>query len=159
MAVAQQKVVLESRSLKRKRSLGLKSYVGPPSHMLLGVRISVYWPDDDAFYKVCSQSPATEPFCEACLKPGHDRTGPWSAEILASVPQMVDMCRGRSLRWAVGKDEADVNVIVGCVHDTSRAKTSQLGVIGPSMADGNDKDNVRKQLFTQYCFQSGGGGS
>ncbi|BDA40778.1 probable DNA mismatch repair protein MSH6 at C-terminar half [Coccomyxa sp. Obi] len=51
MAVAQQKVVLESRSLKRKRSLGLKSYVGPPSHMLLGVRISVYWPDDDAFYK------------------------------------------------------------------------------------------------------------
>ena len=54
MAVAQQKAVLESRSLKRKRSLGLKSYVGPPSHMLLGVRISVYWPDDDAFYKVCS---------------------------------------------------------------------------------------------------------
>lgn len=60
MAVAQQKFVLESSSLKRKRSLGLKSYVGPPSHMLLGVRISVYWPDDDAFYKVCSQSLAAE---------------------------------------------------------------------------------------------------
>lgn len=53
MAAAQQKSVLESRSLKRKRTLGLKSYVGPPSHVLLGVRISVFWPDDHAFYKVC----------------------------------------------------------------------------------------------------------
>ncbi len=53
MAGAQQKSVLESRSLKRKRGLGLKSYVGPPSHVLLGVRISVFWPDDHAFYKVC----------------------------------------------------------------------------------------------------------
>lgn len=52
MAAAQQRGVLEARGLKRKRGLGLKSYVGAPSHVLLGVRISVFWPDDNAFYKV-----------------------------------------------------------------------------------------------------------
>ena len=69
MAGAQQKSVLESRSLKRKRGLGLKSYVGPPSHVLLGVRISVFWPDDHAFYKVCRLHRQAVPLSATALDP------------------------------------------------------------------------------------------
>ena len=71
MAAAQHKCALESRPLKRKRTLGLKSYVGPPSHVLLGVRISVFWPDDHAFYKVCRvPSPAIKYLHSWCWNRG-----------------------------------------------------------------------------------------
>lgn len=55
LAAAQHATVDELRPAKRQRhrQLGLRQYTGPPGgHVLLGVRISVYWPDDDAFYKV-----------------------------------------------------------------------------------------------------------
>ena len=55
IALAQQKRALEVRPLKRRRRQVLKAYAGPPSHVLLGARISVYWPDDRAFYKVCAR--------------------------------------------------------------------------------------------------------
>jgi hypothetical protein len=51
VALAQQKAVIDERPLKRKRRAGPDCYVGPPQHVLMGVRISVFWPDDDAFYK------------------------------------------------------------------------------------------------------------
>ena len=41
----------EARPAKRGRSARLNHYVGPPAHVLVGARISVFWPDDDAFYK------------------------------------------------------------------------------------------------------------
>ncbi len=40
------------RPPKRGRTARLDHYVGPPAHLLVGARISVFWPDDDAFYKV-----------------------------------------------------------------------------------------------------------
>lgn len=52
IAAAQQRRAAEERPAKRKRRQVLRAYAGPPSHLLLGARISVYWPDDDAFYKV-----------------------------------------------------------------------------------------------------------
>lgn len=46
----------EARPVKRGRSARLNHYVGPPAHVLVGARISVFWPDDDAFYKArCRQ--------------------------------------------------------------------------------------------------------
>ena len=41
----------EARPVKRGRTARLNHYVGPPVHVLVGARISVFWPDDDAFYK------------------------------------------------------------------------------------------------------------
>lgn len=41
----------EARPVKRGRTARLNHYVGPPAHVLVGARISVFWPDDDAFYK------------------------------------------------------------------------------------------------------------
>lgn len=41
----------EARPVKRGRSTRLEHYVGPPAHVLVGARISVFWPDDDTFYK------------------------------------------------------------------------------------------------------------
>ena len=52
LAAAQHAVADELRPAKRQRQRCLRAYVGPPQHILLGARISVYWPDDDAFYKV-----------------------------------------------------------------------------------------------------------
>lgn len=53
LAAAQHAAADEVRPAKRQRQRCLRAYVGPPEHILLGARISVYWPDDDAFYKVC----------------------------------------------------------------------------------------------------------
>lgn len=53
LAAAQHAGAEERRPAKRQRQQGLRGYVGPPEHILLGARISVFWPDDDAFYKVC----------------------------------------------------------------------------------------------------------
>ena len=62
LAAAQHATADELRPSKRQRQRSLREYVGPPGgHILLGVRISVYWPDDDAFYKVRRQ------FCMWCL--------------------------------------------------------------------------------------------
>ena len=53
LAIAQHAMADELRPAKRQRQRSLREYVGPSGgHVLLGVRISVYWPDDDAFYKV-----------------------------------------------------------------------------------------------------------
>ena len=53
LAAAQHAALDELRPAKRQRQHGLAAYVGPRGgHVLLGVRISVYWPDDHAFYKV-----------------------------------------------------------------------------------------------------------
>ncbi|CAL5225630.1 g8486 [Coccomyxa viridis] len=52
LATAQHAMADELRPAKRQRQRSLREYVGPSGgHVLLGVRISVYWPDDDAFYK------------------------------------------------------------------------------------------------------------
>ena len=52
LAAAQHAAADGVRPAKRQRQRCLRAYVGPPEHILLGARISVYWPDDDAFYKV-----------------------------------------------------------------------------------------------------------
>ena len=58
LAAAQHATADEQRPAKRQRQRSLREYVGPPGgHVLLGVRISVYWPDDDAFYKVSPSPP------------------------------------------------------------------------------------------------------
>lgn len=68
LAVAQQKALVEERPPKRKKRMGLRSYVGPPSHVLLGARISVFWPDDNAFYKACLPSEDLACPCRPCAR-------------------------------------------------------------------------------------------
>ena len=56
LAAAQHAAADELQPAKRRRQHSMRAYVGHPEHVLLGARISVYWPDDDAFYKVCTSS-------------------------------------------------------------------------------------------------------
>ncbi|KAK9821750.1 hypothetical protein WJX81_002727 [Elliptochloris bilobata] len=51
VAEARSMAASEARPVKRGRTMRLNHYVGPPAHVLVGARISVFWPDDDAFYK------------------------------------------------------------------------------------------------------------
>ena len=63
LAAAQHAAADELQPAKRRRQRSMRAYVGHPEHVLLGARISVYWPDDDAFYKVCILSSATRFLC------------------------------------------------------------------------------------------------
>ena len=63
LAAAQHAAADELQPAKRRRQHSMRAYVGHPEHVLLGARISVYWPDDDAFYKVCISSSAMHFFC------------------------------------------------------------------------------------------------
>ena len=73
LAAAQHAALDELRPAKRQRQHGLAAYVGPRGgHVLLGVRISVYWPDDNAFYKVDPFLPQQMPQSEGLSATFHD---------------------------------------------------------------------------------------
>ena len=88
LAAAQHAAADELRPAKRQRQRSLREYVGPPGgHLLLGVRISVYWPDDDAFYKVPDQAcPPTQSPCRSQV----------SGCILFQVPPCIGLLSHRS---------------------------------------------------------------
>ena len=69
LAAAQHAAADELQPAKRRRQHSMRAYIGHPEHVLLGARISVYWPDDDAFYKVCIPSSAMHFLCTWLVNP------------------------------------------------------------------------------------------
>ncbi len=101
------------RPPKRGRTARLDHYVGPPAHLLVGARISVFWPDDDAFYKVRRPGGGSgaAPLCPvAGFLCGHHGTQLANAKFTWGVPTAI-------LHWVVVQADS-IWCVRPCVGDS-----------------------------------------